>query len=399
MFLLPYATDCERRRFPAFTLVLIVLNAAILGMQYAAGPEQTAAVALVPAQPTVLGAILSMFMHADPVHLAGNMLFLWVFGSTLEDRLGPWLYLGLYLGGGICAALGHIAVAWLFQTSALNSPVVGASGAVAALVGMFGVRFYRNKVRVFYLWGIFLFIRWGTFEVGALWAVGFFLVENLLFALLGLGGLESGVAYWAHLAGLLFGVGAGLVLGLNREASEEYETEELRAAFSPPVEGPPGQAELRERVLRNPGDLQSVVWLGQTEMEQGRVGEAVDVWARGLQHLLLEPPGERLGWYLDQVNEGVLRTRLRPSVQYQTALALERAGQYERALSWLEAVAEHPEAEESAELALLRQASVRKEALEDTEGAARDYASFLERFPDSRWSEQARQGWEAAAAA
>ena len=71
------------------------------------------------------------------------------------------------------------------------------------------VRFYQNKVRIFYLVGIFLFIRWGTFELGALWVVGFFLGENVLFGLLDLGGIGSGVAYWAHLAGLVFGIGAG----------------------------------------------------------------------------------------------------------------------------------------------------------------------------------------------
>ena len=393
MLFIPYATNCERSRFPLVTVLLIVLNVVILVMQFMAGPDRTTEVALVPAHPTALGAVMSMFMHAHPFHLAGNMLFLWVFGSTLEDRMGPWLYLALYLGGGICATLGHVASAWCFQTSALEVPVVGASGAVAALVGMFAVRFYQNKVRIFYLVGIFLFIRWGTFELGALWVVGFFLGENVLFGLLDLGGIGSGVAYWAHLAGLFFGIGAGLAIGLNHEASTEYESETARAFAT--VNDPGDQVRsLQGRVRANPNDIQSVVWLGREHAQAGRWDEAIQIWTSGLQKLLQEPPGERLLWFLDQAPEEYLRERTSPHLQYQTALALERAQQYDRALAWLDAVAQHPEAGESAELALLRKAAVHRDGLQNAESAAREYASFLERFPESRWSAQARQSWQ-----
>ena len=100
--------------------------------------------------PSLCGFFLSMFVHGGLAHIAGNMLFLWLFGRPLEDALGPLIYTLAYLVCGIAAVLlYHITTAALMPHAAMT-PFVGASGAIAGLQGLFAPRFYRTPVRVFY---------------------------------------------------------------------------------------------------------------------------------------------------------------------------------------------------------------------------------------------------------
>jgi membrane associated rhomboid family serine protease len=141
--------------------------------------------------------ITSMFMHSDRdmMHLLGNMLFLWVFGPNLEDRMGRIGYLAFYLGGGIVAGLAHVATT--------DAPAVGASGAISAVTGGFLVLFPRTRVVV--LW-FFLIIT--TFWIPSMWLIGFSLARDIFGALRGTGN----VAYEAHLGGTFFGIAVCMVL-------------------------------------------------------------------------------------------------------------------------------------------------------------------------------------------
>ena len=105
-----------------------------------------------PDKPVRLAVIFSMFMHAGWMHLGGNVWFLWIFGNNVEDHLGPVKYLLFYLAGGIVASVAHVAV----QPDS-TIPVVGASGAVAAVMGAYGVWFPNAPIRTFVviiLWSI-----------------------------------------------------------------------------------------------------------------------------------------------------------------------------------------------------------------------------------------------------
>ncbi len=148
----------------------------------------------VSARPSVLTLFSAMFLHAGFMHLAGNMLFLWIFGDNVEHRLGRPLYLLVYLATGIA---GTLCFALLSGPS--TNPLVGASGAISGVLGAYFVFFPRNHVRV--LWVLIIFVR--VFTIPARWVLGFYLVvQNLFPILIGAGG---SVAYGAHFGGFLAG--------------------------------------------------------------------------------------------------------------------------------------------------------------------------------------------------
>lgn len=155
---------------------------------------------LQPDNPKIYQFFTSMFLHADIYHLLGNMLFLWVFGNNVEDRLGKVGYVFFYLAAGVFADIGHLL------TSA--APVLGASGAIAGVTGMFLALFPHTRIRIFYF---FFFI--GMFEVPAMLIVMFYFLKDLLFWG---GGLGGNVAYTAHLAGNAAGFAVGMTLLLTR---------------------------------------------------------------------------------------------------------------------------------------------------------------------------------------
>jgi len=153
---------------------------------------------LYPDSPRLWQFFTSVFLHANVLHIAGNMLFLWVFGNALNDRFGHVAYLAFYLAGGVIAGVGYVVLAG-------RAPVLGASGAICAVTGAYLVLFPRVRVTVL-LW-IFYFIT--RLQVSSLLFVGFQFVYD---AMMTVSGSEGGVAYAAHTSGYLFGIVTSLVL-------------------------------------------------------------------------------------------------------------------------------------------------------------------------------------------
>ena len=158
---------------------------------------------LIPSDPKPLAFLTCMFVHAGWLHLLGNMLFFYLTGPFLEDAFGRPLFAALYLASGVVASL--VFVAAFPQSSA---PLIGASGAVAGLMGAFLVRFARRKVRFFYFY-FMLFFRTGTIDLPAWLVLPLWFLEQLLFAGLS---RESGVAYRAHVGGFAFGFAAAFAI-------------------------------------------------------------------------------------------------------------------------------------------------------------------------------------------
>jgi membrane associated rhomboid family serine protease len=149
-----------------------------------------------PSQPSVFLTILTaMFMHGGVLHIAGNMLFLWIFGNNVEDAMGRLKFLGFYLVGGIVASLAQFAI----QPNAAT-PTLGASGAIAAVLGGYALLYPRARVITL----IFIIFLVTVIELPALVVLGgWFLFQLLDASSQPLGG--GGVAYFAHIGGFLFG--------------------------------------------------------------------------------------------------------------------------------------------------------------------------------------------------
>src|SRR6266568_1710357 len=172
--------------------------------------------AFVPAQPTAISYLTANFLHGGWLHLIGNMWFLWLAGVILEDTWGRLLFSALYLVAGIAALEFH---SWVNPGSMV--PLVGASGAIAALMGAFLVRFPGLKIEMAWLFGIFRAYR---FKASAYWLLPLWVLMEFFYG--SLFGQASGVAHWAHVGGFVFGALAALGMrysGLEQVAEKAVE--------------------------------------------------------------------------------------------------------------------------------------------------------------------------------
>jgi membrane associated rhomboid family serine protease len=205
---IPLRDENPTSRFPAVTVALIAVNAAVFLLQ-AASPQglELAAVRFgaVPyaithlrslpeaaAFPPLLTLLTSMFVHGSLFHLLGNMLYLWIFGNNIEDRLGPVRFALFYAVCGVIAALMHI----LFEPGS-RIPMIGASGAIGGVLGAYLMLFPRARVKVFVF--LIFYIDVVAIPAGVVLGLWFFLqILNV--------GMGGGVAWFAHVGGFLAGL-------------------------------------------------------------------------------------------------------------------------------------------------------------------------------------------------
>ncbi|MFA5864414.1 MAG: rhomboid family intramembrane serine protease [Phycisphaerae bacterium] len=206
---LPIKTDSPLRRTPVVNYAIIAANILIfIGTQYYWTEDQVRPFLLDGAAPKLYQFVSYAFLHANWTHLIGNMLFLYIFGNSLNDKLGDLEYILFYIAAAIFAGAGYIITS--------SNPLLGASGAIASVTTCFLVLFPRSNILVF-AW-IFYFI--DTFEFSSLFLIGFkmILFDNVIMPYLDGGG---NVAHGAHLIGYLFGFVVPLVLlavrGLDRD--------------------------------------------------------------------------------------------------------------------------------------------------------------------------------------
>ncbi len=211
---------------PYITIGLIALNVVIYFYQLGIPEEELndwfRTYGVVPAQllsGTGLGVfslLTSLFLHGGFLHLAGNMLYLWIFGDNIETTLGHGKYLLFYILSGIIATLTQV----LFQPAA-NYPIIGASGAISGVLGAYLIRYPRARVKVF-IW-LFLIVRHVWIPAGYLLLFWFFMQLSS-----GLGALtyreQVGVAWFAHIGGFLAGIGLLYLM-------EPYERKRLWKKF------------------------------------------------------------------------------------------------------------------------------------------------------------------------
>ncbi len=211
--MIPIRDENPTHSVPIITYLLIALNIIVFIFQTMLGSYTDSFIyqfALIPAEITStlsLGSIAniftSMFMHAGLAHLGGNMLYLWIFGDNVEDRLGRGRYLFFYILGGSVASLAHI-----LTNPGSQIPTVGASGAIAAVLGAYLVLFPRQKVLTLIPLGFWLKMT----MLPASLVLGVWFLLQFFQGVLTLGGPDiGGVAFWAHIGGFISGIIFGLL--------------------------------------------------------------------------------------------------------------------------------------------------------------------------------------------
>ena len=234
--MIPLRDNAAPRRLTPINLALIAANIAVFLYEISLGPSIAIFAerfALVPAAVTralstnvlawhgsgahrgfdalepLMTTVTSMFIHGGFWHIAGNMLYLFIFGAAVEYRMGSARYLIFYLAAGIAAAL---ATVWIAPES--NVPVIGASGAIAGVLGAYFIFYPRGRILT--ILPIFIFIQF--IEIPAVIYLLFWFALQFYAGLEegGRAGAMGGVAWWAHVGGFMFGVATGPMLAINR---------------------------------------------------------------------------------------------------------------------------------------------------------------------------------------
>src|SRR5262245_27486947 len=199
-------SDASRRpsRMPVVTAWIIAVNVVVFILELIGGDQFVTTWSLVPAEIRaghhLVTILTSMFMHGSVSHIAGNMVFLWAFGPEIEDLMGRGKYLAFYLLGGLAATVAQVAA-----DPSSTVPNLGASGAIAAVMGAFLVTYPRDRIRSLLM--IFIFVRVNYIPAAFLIGVWFLLQFLNLGAVLHQPqqAASGGVAYAAHVGGFIFG--------------------------------------------------------------------------------------------------------------------------------------------------------------------------------------------------
>ena len=224
--MIPLRDTIPSRRVPVLTWILIASNILVFLWQvFDPGSQKTMlSLALVPARlfphahggsaahPALAPLVTSMFLHGSWFHLLGNMLFLFIFGDNVEDAFGPLPYLVFYLASGVASAICQALAA-----PASHTPVVGASGAIAGVLGAYFVLY--PHARIVTLIPIFIFFQ--IVEIPAFFFLLFWFLLQFASGAISLHTADAGgggVAWWAHVGGFAVGLGVGILFRLVRSA-------------------------------------------------------------------------------------------------------------------------------------------------------------------------------------
>jgi membrane associated rhomboid family serine protease len=299
VFIFPLGDDNPTRHTPWVTWLLIAANAAVFGMfnlqmSDRAHEEWILRWGFDVDHPFSRQIFTSMFMHDGWGHILGNMWVLWIVGNNVEDKVGKLGYLALYVAGGVAAAFSFTAIARVTETSAaaqadmlarigrVHAPLVGASGAIAAIMGLYLVFFPEARVRLLVWWIIFVQI----IPVRAKWFIGLTLGLDLVTSILSRGAAAGGIATMAHVGGGAFGIAAALLIKPMVGGGGEGDAWDVHTGFS--KRQAPGTEPFRdarapriERMAPAEIDEASLVRAERSIAQlvrEGRVREAIDVY-------------------------------------------------------------------------------------------------------------------------
>ncbi|MHC4924965.1 MAG: rhomboid family intramembrane serine protease [Planctomycetota bacterium] len=382
MLILPLGDENPASRKPYVTWAIIALNGLVfLALNLLRGQEGSVteisqadalAYGLVPADPTPWAFLSCQFVHANLLHLVGNMWFLHIFGDNVEDKMGRLSFLGFYLLGGIVASVAFL----LFGSTIVSAlgarggdlaevwqqvPLVGASGAIAAVTGAYIVFFPKARIRV--LWWL-IFVGFSSFP--AILVVGMFFLKDLISAaivgssMLGGAAHVGGVAYAAHVGGTVMGIVVAFLLkprlrarggspwdkdtGFSKRVSEDTDSGEWSAGWDGPRTMP--SKDLRDQLVGAVLDQRMELAL-----------DLYDKWKAQPRHKVL-PPGVEIEIAHEIVRRGDIhgaldayrsylgRHPLAPDAaeaKFRLGLLHARAtGEHRRAREWLlQAIQEH----------------------------------------------------------
>lgn len=377
------------RNWPWVTITIIAVNAAVAAVTRL-DPEYYRYVyartyGLLPSELRPGSLLTSAFLHDGCVHLALNMALLYLFGSKVERVMGGLEYVLFYLASCFAASLAHVAIVYASLPDYYAAQVVvGASGAVAAVMGFYAVRFHRSV------------FRFAGADLPALLVIMAWLVLQLVLGILGLYresilgiGLRQ-VGYWSHLGGFGFGVAVALLANMAVEGEREYLLEQ--AAENRDAGNLLEAVQQLETILKYaPADADSHAELARLWALLQEREESLRYFNSAIQLYLSQGRENKALAAAEDMERFWPGCTLDATDRFRLATYLEETGDARRAVEMLERIAaDYPDSEE-ARMALFKVGQLQLSAMNNPEEAAGSLRGFLQRYPDSEWAEFARE--------
>lgn len=372
-------TTRQARDFPIATYSLVLLNLVLfIGALPGDRIDLANRYGLTPQFPEILQFFTTTFLHFDLVHLAVNVVFLWLFGRRVEKTIGPTIFLMFYILGGFVASALHWAIVQAFMPSLGRVPVVGASGAIASVLGMYAVRFGREKVSIWH------------FQISALYLLLAWLIIQATFGIAGIFTMTLGpidlhnIGYWSHIGGFIFGMSAAW-LTTRREASadETFAERKLRALRKKTLL----DVAARFQSLRDadPHDPFAYAELGRVYAFLADQPRSTDNYVKGAD--LYRREGKRedaLACIWEALHfwpEGVVTN----DAMFRLACCLEMLGESNTAVGHFKRLAESAKNAPEGEMSLLKVAQIELDRLHHPNKAQEAIERMIKQYPKSQW--------------
>jgi membrane associated rhomboid family serine protease/outer membrane protein assembly factor BamD (BamD/ComL family) len=393
-YYIPVGIDSPRRRLPLMTysyalicLVVFFLNKYF----YASLPFDFMNFIYSPQNSGITAAMAAAFLHFGYLHLISNLIYLLIFGRYVEDRFGPILFTLLYLSSSV---VGNV-LQGQFNVEVLNQPVtgiIGASGAIAGILGAFVVRFYSSRLKIAY-W-VFLplqaYTRMGYVYVPAILGVALWMVLQVAQGMLQVGGIALNVAYVTHIAGFLWGMTLALAFGQHRKARLEAVWRRAQHYLAK-GETYAAQGELIRYISMYSGNPASYAGLARTMAITGDHQGATRNYREALsRYLILKQRGKAEDIFEEAV-AGYPEFTIDSRRQLELAFGLERNLKPDLAVkayrNFSGRYPKHPEAP----FTLLREANLQWHTLDNEPRAAYCYRKLIDRYPQDEWFDYASE--------
>lgn len=284
----------------------------------------------IPARMNLFKLLISIFLHGNFFHVVGNMLYLWIVGCNIEDEWGWKRFLGLYFLSGVAAVAIHTA-----YSPTMTTPIIGASGAVAGVMGAFMIQYFKTKIRFVYFFWLIIRPYWGTFRIRAGLVLPFWFLQEYFMAR---SGVQTGTAHWAHVGGFAFGMIASAVFGYLRPSPEELMSplERARATWSELPENiftnPHALPELEQTIEDEPDNIPALIALARLAFKNGHRQDAADNYGSALDHCIeLEDRTTAMRIY-KEIKEGKLFREIGAGSLYNIGRLLEGSEMYHNAV-------------------------------------------------------------------
>ena len=395
---LPLKTDRTLRAVPYVTYGLCYLNIfiylALLGNSNYAMNQIFLNWGFIIAKPSLLTLFTHAFLHGGLLHLLSNIFILWLMGTVLESGIGSTVFLLLYLASQVTAILLYAIIGSIFMPDSLHIPLVGASGAISGVTGLAAFRYYRMRVLTLPLVGFSWFpiipvpiLVWLPLWIYAL----IFAVREVIAGVQSIQGQgNSAVAHWAHVGGLALGMLMALITRVAQEGKRESVLEDSVKATAGELSKEHSRAEVQRLLTQQPNDPELLEAMAALTMVNGEKEQSRDYYIKSIRIFLASGQRDRAAVDYLNVLHAFPETIFTPREQVALASSLEGQRHFTDAAQAFLLIHEKYPTRDEAQTALLRAAQIYIRHCEDAFTAHRLLTTLLQQYPDSPWSNLAR---------